>query len=1144
MEKEPEDELIRNYSVPDSPNIHNYNFYEGSLEKRANHKILGFHKRYFRCLEGKIIIYAEKKESKKINGQIEIKLITSIKSIDSKTFSIECDNIEYLLKAKTEQIKNKWIEVINTLMENINKNDKKENDSSFDGNKSFDNIHTKKLKSKNSLSIIDKNTANLIKKYGYIFNKEENLSNQFFERKGITRLININEPKIKIRAHYGFMNVKDNTNHIFHKRWLFIFSSRPLYNNYYNENMPDLEQDKQKDWLKFDTLYIFKDKNENNIAGQFSEIKLLNCHNIINFEKNQKYFINLDIDDKIYNFYCEIKSERDEWFEVIKNSQKTAKAYKLSITGHPRNVDLLNILYEKDEQEFFKKIEEDKVQTIGNCKRIDEFNIFEFTLKNFQYLIESTIDGLLCSNPNKIEIVQKYTEHIIIEYLEIVKLFWTKQYNNLSNDEIIKISYIMLNFGESLHKLNIDDINLNKNGRELAKIYFNKNFQNILDIIENILKKERENKGKRDEQGIYYTQGPNDIYDILNKSFESIKAYNHPIIYKKLLKIYYITITQYIIGVNCLITNQDLIIEDNYLISVANSSFNLIQLINNLTDNMKKMEVLSEKEINEEIEMKKITNYINKLILNSITRFVYEHKDELSKIFENINYLDLNMMKVVVKTSEIFNEFKLIMITPIIKRCWNELLKLTLCYYISLLLFTGKKKEKNTNEIKEKIKNDEKLLIETYNPVVGENLTKSTIEILNNIYDFFEVTQPLIVSSCLIIRQYIGPAFSPSAAKKLVSLRRDFSKKERKESKKQCEEALKNYIGTKNENCSGYFNLLGEKISNNDKEKKILKKISEENSGNIIIENNENNINENIDNDKDKGYNIEEEKKQKWTVIKSDLGDFLKDFSDGDDDDDEIGDNKNKNKKNNKEININNENNEIINEVKEICEIDYEGFLNKKAFQFYKKFYFQIKNGFLYMFKDKTSNIILNKYTLKNIEKVIDYRQKKFILKIIENINDENSINNKNNINNKKYFREHKFKCSNEKEKSLWMIAFSKAIKKVKMEINENSPKKIEIKEYKCVINDLFNLKNIKIDEPYMQIKVLSSLINEDNFQIIPSKLKKVRKSIKKIKDVEKKNEKNIKKQNDIKGDKSVGNKIKNFFKFGFNNNNPKKNNE
>jgi hypothetical protein len=381
-----------------------------------------------------------------------------------------------------------------------------------------------------------------------------------------------------------------------------------------------------------------------------------------------------------------------------------------------------------------------------------------------------------------------------------------------------------------------------------------------------------------------------------------------------------------------------------------------------------------------------------------------------------------------------------------------------------------------------------------------------------------------------MIRQYIGPAFSGSAAKKLVSLRRDFSKKEREECKKHCEEAIKSYKGTKSENCSGFFNLLGEKITKIDKEKKILKKISEENCGNNILERNDTNDNLDIDNNVDKGCNIDEDKKQKWTVVKSDLGEFLKDFSDGDD---EV-DNKKKIK------NINNEN-DNINEVKEKCDIDYEGFLHKKAFQFYKKFYFQIKNDSLYMFKNNISNIILNKFPLKNIDKVIDYKERKFILKILEKFKEENNnMNNMNNDNNnnvkknKKYFREHKFKCENKKEKQLWIIAISKAIKKAKNEINIQTTQKIEIKEYKLIINDFFNLKNIKIDEPYMQIKVLSSLIEEDNFPIIPSKIKSVRKSIKKKKEEEKKNQ--------IKEDKSVGNKIKSWFKIGFNTN--EKNND
>ena len=187
------------------------------------------------------------------------------------------------------------------------------------------------------------------------------------------------------------------------------------------------------------------------------------------------------------------------------------------------------------------------------------------------------------------------------------------------------------------------------------------------------------------------------------------------------------------------------------------------------------------------------------------------------------------------------------------------------------------------------------------------------------------------------------------------------------------------------------------------------------------------------------------------------------------------------------------------------------------------------------MFKDKFSNIILNKYPLKNIDKIENYKQKKFILKILENFeernktinNNNNNINiiNNNNNNNKKYFREYKFKCNNEKEKTSWVTAITKAIKKYKTEVNIQSVQKIELKEYKKIINDFFNLPNIKIDEPYMRIKVLDSLINEDYFGIIPSKIKAIKKSVKKIKDEKEKNDK-----------KSVGNKIKNWFTSGFNN--------
>ena len=48
--------------------------------------------------------------------------------------------------------------------------------------------------------------------------------------------------------------------------------------------------------------------------------------------------MNLDYKERIYEFYCESKMERDEWFEVLQNTRKNAKEYKLSITKNLRNI--------------------------------------------------------------------------------------------------------------------------------------------------------------------------------------------------------------------------------------------------------------------------------------------------------------------------------------------------------------------------------------------------------------------------------------------------------------------------------------------------------------------------------------------------------------------------------------------------------------------------------------------------------------------------------------------------------------------------------------------------------------------------------------------------------------------------------------
>ena len=92
------------------------------------------------------------------------------------------------------------------------------------------------------------------------------------------------------------------------------------------------------------------------------------------------------------------------------------------------------------------------------------------------------------------------------------------------------------------------------------------------------------------------------------------------------------------------------------------------------------------------------------------------------------------MTKILVSTNQIFGPYKQYMNTLVLKKSWNEILKMTLYHYIYLLLTSSLTRV--TVEIKEKIKNGHSLISETYEGLVEKNLTESIIRILSDISDF------------------------------------------------------------------------------------------------------------------------------------------------------------------------------------------------------------------------------------------------------------------------------------------------------------------------------------------------------------------------------------------------------------------------
>ena len=1085
--------------------------FSGYLEKKSKGILSKWQKRYFRVLEGKIIIYAPKPEDIEIKGQFNIDQITVPEVVEDRIFRFNLDENTFSFRAENEQERNKWIDIIKLLKSKLIEA-KKDNDKRINKRESVQNNtilfnrkdimvknKSKTVYKKNKLTSAGKVTAEIIRRNGFVTNKEQKLSNQLLQSKGVDKLINIKDPKVNTRIYYGFIFKKHKIHDYFQKRWFFIFSPRPLFDNYYLEDDVDFESKRQKEWLKYDTLFYFKCEDKNEKSEFQGSLELVNSHKVELLDKDDRFYLYLDVEDRRFDLYCDSKHERDIWFEVLKNSRRTAKEYHASITKHPRNIELLYSFFLSGEKEFIKKIEKEKIGIVGAHESTEEFNIFEFNQKNLENLIESTIDGCNSNIPPKKDLLKSYTEYMDKEYLSITKQFWEKRYKNLQNDEILKMSMMLFIFGEKLLRLNVDDKNFYKNGKELSKIYLKKTYQNVLSVIENLLKKEREIKALKHEMGYYYTQGPNDLFEILSRTFDLIKNNNNKCLYELTLNLFNSSIKQYLLGVETVLTSLDIILEKEFLLGVANNSLNMIELLNSMLDDIKEMNVLTEDEINESFKLQKIMTTINNVSQKAITSFVFCFLNDLGLHFKKFTFITLNMSKILICTNEIFGPYRQYMNSLVLKKSWNEILKLTLYHYIHSLL-TSSYSKTTVEQIKEKIKADIGLLSETYEGLVGKNLTLATIKILNDIHDFLDVSPYMISSSCLTLREYIGPTFNLSKAKALIKLRTDFKDEDKDDGVQQCKEVLDNYQEhLKEDDSMNYFQIIEKEMKRQADEEKRLqreknlqsekkerkeKKVGDDGQ---IIEGEEEEIEE---------EEIEEEKQSEY--VRCDLDDYLVELTEEVEEKDE-----------NKNAIIKYEEQDKDVEREEISDITHEGYMQKKTHSTWQTRFFQVKNGYLYWFKDKNSSVIQNKISIKNTLRVDSHKDKKFMM-IVKSTSSEMGGNEDGEAKKDAGTggKVYKFSCETEEQKNEWVTAITNEMKKLKKNEEKTKEDILEIPERKKIIIDYFNLPNINTDIYYMRKKVLEEMNNENYFQPSLRKIEALRRKQKREEKERKRKEK------------------------------------
>ena len=947
--------------------------YSGWLEKKSNKTFGGYQKRYFRVLEGgNYIAYYEsdKDDLSLFKGRILVESIKSLQKKEDKKFRIIMNNEErvYHLKAKNKESRDNWVTALDLILAvKESKQPEKSHSVELDQKqikneileKDNDEVQENEIDVR-APSIIPPKNASIISKKQEKINKNKKskymkINTKLLEKKGIIKLLQLSNPEIKKRFYSGILKTDKNLKEMeFHKKtyWVLLFSSRPLRNADYEKDDKMLDNSKLKEWLKYDTLFFFNPEDEYEIEPNI-KLDLKECHSIACEEKNEKYFISIDVGDNNYLFYTKIQEDRDVTFEVFKNSRKTAKDIANSITKRPRNMTrLLNIFENKGKQDYIDNLEKEENQKLGNFLRIQDFDTLLFVMSELDKIINEILDGCLLIHKDYLNLLEVSVDHFIALYLKIISNFWESNYNRLDNEKIIKMSNLLFDFENLLKKFRVEDQNIAKNANELVKIYIKKLYKQLLEFIQNILKSEREVKQVLNSKKEYITNGPNDLFSMLSNIISANKNINIPYIHTYILNMLYEGIIQFLIGTDCVTSNYNLKVEPEYLLAIANNTMEFIPLLNNFIDKYEEGCVLSEKRINEEIHMKSILTSLNLLRKNTIIRFVTQLSQPLAEGF-NCYYHLLDITKVIDITSDIYFQYNNYMNDLVKKRIWEEILKLTIYYYMKVLITTSTKGIQTSEQLIKKLMEDKNVIKDQYSIIVGDNLTEVNLKIFDDLINFLQSSSDLIPYACIPLRTFCGPIFDIEVVGNLLEFRKDLSKDDLKEVLEECKESLKNY---KEENYKDSFF--------EDMEKNAERRIS-------VRERME----KKIKGYKGKNSNIEPMGELETNLYK---------YEDTADEDNEEKDTDISNNDNNID------NNNIKNENEKVTDVIMEGKMKKKkrGNNKYQERYFQLKSGYLYWFLNENSRTVQKKINIKNIIKIETKGPTKIII-VVEDPNEK-----------------------------------------------------------------------------------------------------------------------------------------------------------
>ncbi|MCQ2816818.1 MAG: hypothetical protein MJ252_06090, partial [archaeon] len=906
---------------------------KGILYKKGTNLFAGWQKRMFYLLSNKALVYSDKsgedEEKNFISGCISMNKAQAIVDVNDLEFSIKTPNRNFELKAETKESKEEWMAVLSEAIHQIIINEETQ----------WDVRDTKEKDYK--IKLLDKTIIDHIKAAELPMSDDDIIDKEQIKERKIDSLLNLKNGETYVRTLHGVL-FKKGDKRMYNKVWAFLYSHRSLRTEYLE--LEERNATKTKDWIKFDTLFIFEVGLLGKLRNEELTIDLATVHEISINDDGDTFYLDIDIGERKVKFYSEYKGERDLWYEALRNSWTTAREFQNSVTKNPRNMLGLEKIFKQDKKEFEKIINDEIKEKIGSNDDIKEYNILNFTLINLEDYMESGLDGIVCHSPFNQEMLTSFGEIISKKYLELVGTFWTQQYNTLESKEYLDLALKLLEVNKKLNtSFRLHDENFTQNAGQLINIYMKKANKNSLDMVENLLKNEREQKSQIDDNNKFKTDGPKELFEILLTNFAAISDTKSPEIYIQGLKLFNALILQYLIGEDCVFSNKDIVVENEFYIAIANNTFTFNRYLMQFLDMIIDEKVLEEKDVNEGIRLSQITQALGMMNCNLIYKYVEKCSDNVSEYYQGVNYFDLDLNKILTDTKGNYSEFQDAMLPMTKSKCWEEIINLTLFYYIRTFLSTAYERKKPVNELIDKLYRDKDVLSDFFKKETGGTLVESGLKIIEDICDFLGTSSAMLPSMALTLRENIGPAFTLSMAKVLILLKNDLTLEEQKSTVAQFREILENFVDTKKVECRSFFEKMNSNLEAN---KELYKSTNELDDGE-----------ENIEGEKEK----EEDEGTCYN-----LQNFLEDLEE--DDDEEEGETSSTHEEEDIASTIKVE--ERKEEEKNISDVVIEGYLYKRTYEFFQKRYFQLKGHCLYWFKNEQSPNIQNKILVSHMVKV------------------------------------------------------------------------------------------------------------------------------------------------------------------------------